>query len=123
MELDYVALGKRIRSYRKGKGFTQVYLAKQVGIEPSNISHIERAASKVSLGTLVKIANTLECTVNDLVCDSLEYERHSYENQLVEITKDCSPEDLRMIVNMVEALRENLKRWKKAHYSHSTSKK
>ena len=46
MDLDYAALGKRIRTIRKKKQMTQEYLAEQVGIEPSNISHIERAASK-----------------------------------------------------------------------------
>ena len=63
MDLDYAALGKRIRTIRKKKQMTQEYLAEQVGIEPSNISHIERAASKVGLGTLVKIANALQCSV------------------------------------------------------------
>ena len=71
MELDYIALGERIRSRRKEKGFAQNYVAEQAGIEPSNISHIERAVSKVGLGTLVKIANILECTVNDLLCVKL----------------------------------------------------
>ena len=59
MELDYVALGERIRQRRQEKGLTQGYVAEQAGIESSNISHIERAASKVGLGTLVKIANIL----------------------------------------------------------------
>ena len=39
MDLDYAALGKRIRTIRKKKQMTQEYLAEQVGIEPSNISH------------------------------------------------------------------------------------
>lgn len=110
MELDYTALGQRIRLRRQQKGLTQMELAKQAGIEPSNISHIERAASKVGLGTLVKIANALECTANDLLYDSLEYERRPFENQLVEITKDCSPEDLRLIVDMALTLKENLQK-------------
>lgn len=88
MELDYIALGERIRSRRKEKGFAQNYVAEQAGIEPSNISHIERAVSKVGLGTLVKIANILECTVNDLLCDSLTYERQAFEHQLLETSLD-----------------------------------
>lgn len=39
MELDYVALGERIRQRRQEKGLTQSYVAEQAGIEPSNISH------------------------------------------------------------------------------------
>ena len=43
--LDYVVIGKRIRELRKKKGLTQVVLAELSGVEPSNISHIERAAT------------------------------------------------------------------------------
>ena len=110
MELDYVALGKRLRTRRKEMGMKQQTLAEIVGVEPSNISHIERAVSKVSLGTLVKIANVLECTINDLLCDSLLYERQSFECELMEITKDCSAEELRIITDLAVALKESLQK-------------
>lgn len=110
MELDYVALGQRIRLRRKQKGMTQSLLAERVGIEPSNISHIERAASKVGLNTLVKIANALECTVNDLLCDSLISDRTSFENELLELSKDCSPKELRLITDIVTALKDSLRK-------------
>ena len=67
MELDYRAIGEQIRQRRQRKGLTQSSLAEQAGIEPSNISHIERATSRIGLSTLVKIANILECTTNDLL--------------------------------------------------------
>lgn len=70
VELNYEALGERINRIRKEKGITQSVLAERVVIEPSNTSHIERAASKVGLGTLVKIANALECTLSDLLCEA-----------------------------------------------------
>ena len=38
MELDYVALGKRLRTRRKEMGMKQQTLAEIVGVEPSNIS-------------------------------------------------------------------------------------
>ena len=110
MELDYVALGERIRQRRQEKGLTQSYVAEQARIEPSNISHIERAASKVGLNTLVKIANILECTVNDLRCDSLECERHAFENQLLDLSKDCSPKELRVITDLALALKDSLRK-------------
>ena len=60
MELDYVSIGRRIKKYRIDLGLKQSQLAERSGVEPSNISHIERAATKVSLPTLVNIANALE---------------------------------------------------------------
>ncbi|MBP3509319.1 helix-turn-helix domain-containing protein [Oscillibacter sp.] len=110
MELDYVALGARIRHIRKSKGMTQNFLAEQVGIEPSNISHIERAVSKVGLSTLVKMANVFGCSVDDLLCDSISCEREAFENQLVELSKDCSPKELRMLTDMARALKESMRK-------------
>ena len=106
MDLDYAALGKRIRTIRKKKQMTQEYLAEQVGIEPSNISHIERAASKVGLGTLVKIANALQCSVDD----SILCEREAFENQLLEISKDCTPKELRMLADLAQAMKDSMRR-------------
>ena len=57
MELDYQAIGLRIRRLRKTRGLTQQSLAEISNQEPSNISHIERGATKLSLPTLVNIAN------------------------------------------------------------------
>lgn len=110
MEINYEALGERINRLRKAKGITQSTLAERVGIEPSNISHIERAASKVGLGTLVKIANILECSVDDLLCDSILCEREAFENELTRIVKDCTPKELRMITDLAMAMKESMRK-------------
>ena len=112
MELDYSALGERIRHMRKGKDMTQNCLAELVGVETSNISHIERAATKVSLPTLLAIANALGCSMDDLLCDSIECEREAFENQLVELTKDCSPLELRMLVDLTRSMKESMRKRK-----------
>ena len=100
MELDYPALGQRLRHIRKSQNMTQETLAEKVGIEPSNISHIERAASKVGLNTLVKIANVLGVSVNDLLCDSILCER----------ARDCSPKELRLITDLVCAMKDSMRK-------------
>lgn len=110
MEIDYIALGERIRRRRKEQNMTQNFLAEQVDLEPSNISHIERAVSKVGLGSLVKIANTLGCTTDDLLCDSLIHEREAFENELVALSKDCSPKELRLIVDLARAMKDAMRK-------------
>lgn len=107
MELDYIALGKRIRALRKEKHLSQVVLAKAVGIEASNISHIENATSKVSLGTLVRIANALEMRIDDLLCDSVPAEQEAFESELSALIEDCTPYELRMICDTVASLKES----------------
>jgi Helix-turn-helix. len=90
LEIDYKAIGIRIRRKRKDLGLTQQKLAELSDLEPSNISHIERGATKLGLPTIVSIANSLHCSVDELLCDSLDMPRHAYEKEASEILADCT---------------------------------
>ena len=109
MEIDYVALGKRICHFRKASNITQARLGEISHVEPSNISHIERGATKVSLPTLVKIANALHVSPDDLLYDSIEKNNHISVKELNEILSDCTSEELKAIVEMVKATKSVLR--------------
>ncbi len=109
MELDYQAIGVRIRRFRKEQGLTQQVLAELTSQEPSNISHIERGTTKLSLPTIVKIANALGITVDELLCDSLTSARTTYELEVVKLLSDCSHRELRIITGTIRALKEQLR--------------
>lgn len=110
MELDYQAVGVRIRRFRKAKGITQQILAELSDQEPSNISHIERGATKLGLPTIVNIANALDVTVDDLLCDSLQQSRAAYERDVSEILSDCTHWELKVITRTMRDLKENLRK-------------
>lgn len=110
MELDYQAVGIRIRRFRKARGLTQQTLSELSDQEPSNISHIERGATKLSLPTIVSIANALGVTVDDLLCDSLESSRAAFEREASEILSDCSHKELKIITGTMRALKDNLRK-------------
>ena len=59
MELDYKAIGKRIKIARIKADLTQERLSEIVGISPTHISNIETGTTKVSLTSIVSIANGL----------------------------------------------------------------
>lgn len=59
MELDYKAIGKRIKIARIKKNLTQETVADKIGVTPQHVSNIETGNTSVSLTTLVAIANTL----------------------------------------------------------------
>ena len=109
MELDYQAIGIRIRRFRKALGLTQQALAELSNQEPSNISHIERGATKLSLPTIVNIANALGITVNDLLCDSLTESKATFEQEASEILSDCNHWELKIITGTMRSLKENLR--------------
>ena len=78
--------------------------------EPSNISHIERGATKLSLPTIVNIANALSITVDDLLCDSLIESKASFERDIADILSDCTHQELKIIAGTMRALKENIRK-------------
>lgn len=109
MELDYKAIGVRVRRFRKEQGLTQQALAELSSQEPSNVSHIERGATKLSLPTIVNLANALGVTVDDLLCDSLQQSRASFEREMTDLLADCTHRELKIIAGTMRSLKENLR--------------
>ncbi len=70
--MDYAALGKRIKAQRKLLGMTQEELAELAGISCSFMGHIERGTRKLSVDSLVKIADALRLSCDMLLQDSLD---------------------------------------------------
>ena len=109
MGIDYKAIGERIREARNAKGWTQAQLAELSGIETSNISHIERAATKLSFPTLVSIANALEVSLDALVYDSLAKSAHISCDRINELLADCTDDELQSITEMVKTTKQILR--------------
>lgn len=108
--IDYSIIGKRIREYRKKCGFTQAKLAELSEVEPSNISHIERAATKLSLPTLIKIANALGVTLDEIVYTNLKKSSHISQSEISELLKDCSASELKAISDVIKTTKAVLRR-------------
>ena len=109
MSIDYISIGERIKEIRIAKGWTQAKLAEESGVEPSNISHIERAATKLSLPTLVNIANALNVTLDEIAYGSLIKSEHISINIINELIKDCSPEELKSITELIKTTKTVLR--------------
>ena len=107
--IDYVSIGKRIRAIRTSKKLTQAMLAELSHVEPSNISHIERAATKLSLPTLVSIANALGTTLDELLYDSLEKNEHISVQSINSLLSDCSASELKAITEVIKTTKSILR--------------
>lgn len=110
MKLDYTAIGVRIRRRRKELHLTQQQLAELSDQEPSNISHIERGATKLSLPTIVSIANALGLTVDALLCDSLVNSTVLFQQEAESLLADCSLEESKIILATIRTLKESLRK-------------
>ena len=71
MEIDYKAIGQRIKIARIKKGITQEAVADLIDITPAHMSNVETGKTKVSLPTLIEIANALSVSVDVLLCDNV----------------------------------------------------
>ena len=109
MSIEYVSIGYRIKELRVAKGWTQAKLAEESGIEPSNISHIERAATKLSLPTLVNIANALGATLDEIAFGSLVKSSHISVKMIDDILSDCTPDEIRSLVEVMKTTKSVLR--------------
>ena len=74
--MDYIALGKRLRSVRRSKGITQAELAKAIGRSTAFVGHIERGSRKMSLETMAEIVEALDCSADYLLGHTSLQQRH-----------------------------------------------
>lgn len=110
MELDYRAIGKRIKIERIKADLTQEKLAEMSGVSPTHMSNIETGTTRVSLTTMVAIAKALGVTLDDLMCDSVTHARVQFEQDIADILSDCDTYEIRMIADMAQALKDTLRR-------------
>ena len=71
--MDYKALGRNIRKYRSIAGLLQEDLAEKCECSNSHIGQIENAKTIPSLDMVVRIANALSVTVDQLIGDSYDH--------------------------------------------------
>ena len=113
MEIDYELIGKRIREERISQNLSQQTLAEMSNISPTNISHIERGATKLSLPTLVSIANALAVSADFLLCDSLVEADKIYIDEINELLLDCNQNELKIIIDIMKSVKITLRRYNK----------
>ncbi len=110
MELDYKAIGKRIKIARIKADLTQERLAEMVEISPTHMSNIETGTTRVSLTAIVSLANALSVTVDDLLCDSVVKAKVQFEKDIAGILYDCDEYEVRIIKDMAQALKDTIRR-------------
>lgn len=94
MSIDYKIIGTRIREIRRKKKWSQAKLAEKSGVEPSYISHIECGVAKLSLPTLISIANALGATLDELVYNNLIKSTHISIELINSLLADCTAEEI-----------------------------
>lgn len=104
--IDYAALGKRIKEKRISKKLTQEQLGEMCELSAAHIGHIERGTRILSVDVLFKIAQVLNVSVDYLLFDSVEND--NIFNSIAPLLKDNDKNKINRFLNIVRVLAENI---------------
>lgn len=116
MQIDYTAIGNRIRELRKEQRMSQEKLAELINVSNPHMSNIENGKTKFSLQVLVDLANALNTTPDALLLDHLEHTSKTQGMILEEISSaltDCTPIQMTMIEETVKTTKKLLQAYDK----------
>lgn len=113
-------IGKKIKSLRQQKGWSQLEVAQKIGLSPAAFSKIEKDVTDVSLSRLQQLAGLFDITLEELILESTEIKK-SDVNEL-KVTKEQLESSLSKIVHLQEyiiTLYEELHQIKRKITDHS----
>ena len=111
-EINYSEIGKRIKEERVKQNLSQQYLAELSELSPTYVSHIERGKTKLSLPSLISIANALYVPVDQLLMDVVLNSEVQFKKEFAEILNKCTIQEYRLLINASKAILETLHREK-----------
>ena len=109
MAVNYERIGKRIQQLRKLKKLSQADLAEFTGMSVSYISHIETGIKHASLESVVRIANALGVTVDQVLNGNQTGNREEYKTELFDLISDCTGYERGIIHDIATAVKRSLR--------------
>ncbi len=109
MPVDGKAMGKRIKAARQKADLTQEKLAEMIDVSVVHISNMESGTGSPSLNTFVNIANALNVSSDELLCDSVACCKPVFQKELSETTEDCDEYEVRVLTHIVKAAKEAIR--------------
>jgi transcriptional regulator with XRE-family HTH domain len=109
MAVNFILIGRRVREIRLQKQISQEILAEWIDMSVTYISHIETAKKHASLEALVRIANVLGTTVDQLLNGNQENDQEEYKVELVQLLDDCTSYEKRVIYEIAAAAKRSIR--------------
>ena len=108
--MNSASIGKRIRTCREQKGWTQQAFAEKVGISIAYTGMIERGEKIPKLETFIRIANVLEVSADLLLADAIKAQPFSDTSARAEVVNSLSKESRERIYDVIDTLLRHEKR-------------
>ena len=117
VKIDYKGIGLRIKAARQVKKYTQEQVAEMCEVSTQHISNIENNKTKVSLPLLIDIANVLDVSLDELVCEVLTRSEAVYAKEVEEIFSTCDIDEIRLLVQALKTTKKILDEQKELFYT------
>lgn len=91
------------------KGFTQEKLAEFADLSVPYISHLERGTKTPSLAVLVRLADSLDVTVDRLLSGNQTTDKSAYYQEVQELLEDCSILERIVLTEIIGAAKRSIR--------------
>jgi len=108
MALNSKFIGRMIKESRIQKHMSQAVLAELIDMSVAYISYIETAKKQASLESLVRIADALGVTVDNLLNGNQANDPAVYHNEIALLFEGCSSYEKRVIYEIASATKKSL---------------
>lgn len=118
MEIDYKAIGVRIKRFRKERKLSQEQLAEVVDISVPHMSNIETGKTRLSMQLLVDLSNALGATPDELLLGYIgvaDEQCYTSRDTIHRELEDCTTAQVAMIEELISCTKRSL--WQYEHRS------
>ena len=96
--------GNRLRQIRVRKNMSISTLAERIGVLETYIPQLERGEKLPSFDTLVYIANALEVTTDDLLCDYIDADKTTIPTRMSQKLEGLNKTQQRHVEDMIDKI-------------------
>jgi len=110
VEIDYKAIGRRIKFARIRKDVTQEVIAEKVQMSLQHVSNIETGNTKLSLPAVIAMANAVGASVDEFLRDNVLHSKHVFIKEAKDLFEDCDDYEVRVLVDVLKATKDALRK-------------
>lgn len=104
-EIDFKAIGSKLREIRINKNLTQEYVANIANVNVSHISNIENNRVKISLQTLIFVCNALDVTVDFVLSKEYFHSTTALDNEILKELHNCDSKIKEQVLKIIKILK------------------
>ena len=109
MVINYKKVGQKIKELRLQQNLLQEFLAEKCNLSSAYISYVEQGKKKVSLKSIITIAQNLGVTVDVLLGDKVKSNDY-LDTVLNNITYDCNLLEKQIIYDIAYTTKNSLRK-------------